>query len=66
MKLSIKRQVLITAINTAVMTAFFLIKYIFLPKIPNIDLTGGSDLDFILIDWAGLDKQTYEKYAAQQ
>lgn len=48
MKLSIKRQVLTTVINTAVMAAFFLIKYIFLPEIPNIDLTSGSDLDFIL------------------
>lgn len=49
MNLSTKKLLLTTAVNTAVMTAFFLIKFILLPRIPDINLSSGSDLDFLLI-----------------
>ena len=50
MKPVAKRNIIITTVNTLVMTCFFLIKYVFLPRIPNINLTSGSDL-FFLLTW---------------
>lgn len=44
MKLSIKHQILITVINAVVMTGIFLIKYIFLPMIPGIDISNNTAL----------------------
>lgn len=43
-----KRNIIIIAINTSVMIFFFLIKFILLPQIPEINLSSGSDLDFLL------------------
>ena len=50
MKPVAKRNIIIITVNTLVMTCFFLIKYVFLPRIPNINLTIGSDL-FFLLTW---------------
>lgn len=50
MKPVAKRNIIITTVNTLVMTCFFLIKYVFLPRIPNINLTSGADL-FFLLTW---------------
>lgn len=50
MKPVAKRNIIIITVNTLVMTYFFLIKYVFLPHIPNINLTSGSDL-FFLLTW---------------
>lgn len=50
MKPNAKRNIIIITVNTLVMTCFFLIKYVFLPRIPNINLTSGSDL-FFLLTW---------------
>ena len=49
MKLGTKRNIIIITINTLVMICFFLVKYVLLPRIPDINLTSGSDLDFFLI-----------------
>ncbi len=43
-----KRNIIIIAINTSVMIFLFLIKFILLPQIPDINLSSGSDLDFLL------------------
>ncbi len=43
-----KRNIIIIAINTSVMIFFFLIKFILLPQIPDINLSSGSDLNFLL------------------
>lgn len=50
MKPVAKRNIIIITVNTLVMTCFFLIKYVFLPRIPNINLASGSDL-FFLLTW---------------
>ena len=50
MKPVAKRNLIVITVNTLVMTCFFLIKYVFLPRIPNINLTSGSDL-FFLLTW---------------
>lgn len=49
MKLSIKHQILITVINTAVMVRFFLIMYVFLPMIPGFNLA--KDELRLLLAW---------------
>lgn len=50
MKPVAKRNIIIITVNTLVMTCSFLIKYVFLPRIPNINLASGSDL-FFLLTW---------------
>lgn len=50
MKPVAKRNLIVITVNTLIMTCFFLMKYVFLPRIPNINLTSGSDL-FFLLTW---------------
>lgn len=50
MKPVAKRNLIVITVNTLIMTCFFLMKYVFLPLIPNINLTSGSDL-FFLLTW---------------
>lgn len=50
MKPNAKRNIIIITVNTLVMIGFFLIKFVLLPRIPNINLTSGSDL-FFLLTW---------------
>ena len=48
MKPNIKSNVFIIIINSLVMICLFLVKFVFLPKVPNINLSIGSDLYFLL------------------
>lgn len=43
-----KRSIKLIVVNTSVMVLLFLIKFVLLPKIPDINLTDGSDLWFLL------------------
>lgn len=48
MKSDTKRNLIIITVNTLVMICFFLIKYVFLPRIPNIQLTSSSSITSFL------------------
>lgn len=48
MKPVAKRNIIIITVNTLVMTCFFLIKFVLLPRIPNIQLTSSSSITSFL------------------
>ena len=48
MKPVAKRNIIIIAVNTLVMIGFFLIKFVLLPRIPNIQLTSSSSITSFL------------------
>ena len=48
MKPNAKRNIIIITVNTLVMTCFFLIKFVLLPRIPNIQLTSSSSITSFL------------------
>lgn len=48
MKPVAKRNIIIITVNTLVMIGFFLIKFVLLPRIPNIQLTSSSSITSFL------------------
>jgi len=48
MKPDTKRNIIIITVNTLVMIGFFLIKFVLLPRIPNIQLTSSSSITSFL------------------
>lgn len=48
MKPNAKRNIIIITVNTLVMIGFFLIKFVLLPHIPNIQLTSSSSITSFL------------------
>lgn len=48
MKPVAKRNIIIITVNTLVMTCFFLIKFVLLPRISNIQLTSSSSITSFL------------------
>ena len=46
-----KRSIVFISLNTAVMVLLFFFKFVMLPKIPSINLSDGSALNFLLT-WA--------------
>lgn len=48
MKPDTKRNIIIITVNTLVMIGFFLIKFVLLPRIPNIHLTSSSSITSFL------------------